>query len=249
MTESLSLGAALLLGLLGSSHCLGMCGGIGAALGAASDRRWSLALLYHLGRIGSYALLGGLLGLLVQIGAGALQPALPVIGALLRTLAALLVIAMGLYVAGWWLGVTRLEMVGSHLWRRLQPLTRPLLPPRNAGAAIALGALWGLLPCGLIYSSLAWAAASGDALQSAARMAAFGLGTLPAMAAATLGGQQLQRHLRRPGLRKIAGVVLIGFGVIALQQVWLHRHGDHGAADAAMEPAPHQHMHHPQAVH
>lgn len=236
MTEPLSLGAALLLGLLGSSHCIGMCGGIGAALGAAGDSRWSLALLYHLGRIGSYTLLGALLGLLAQLGAGALQPVLPVAGAILRTLAALLVIAMGLYVAGWWLGVTRLEALGGRLWRRVQPLTRRLLPPRNGAAAIALGALWGLLPCGLIYSSLAWAAASGDALQSASRMAAFGLGTLPAMAAATLGGQQLQRHLQRPSLRKIAGVVLIGFGVLALTQVWAHT--------MPSEDGTHAHHHH-----
>jgi sulfite exporter TauE/SafE len=236
MSEPLSLGAALLLGLLGSSHCLGMCGGIGAALGAASDRRWSLALLYHLGRIGSYTLLGALLGLLVQLGAGALKPLLPIVGALLRTLAALLVIAMGLYVAGWWLGVTRLEALGGRLWRRVQPLTRRLLPPRSGAAAISLGALWGLLPCGLIYSSLAWAAASGDALESASRMAAFGLGTLPVMAAVTLGGQQLQRHLQRPLLRRIAGAMLIGLGVFTLVQVWGHLLPQGGEA--------HQHQHH-----
>jgi sulfite exporter TauE/SafE len=129
---------------------------------------------------------------------------------------------MGLYVAGWWLGVTRLEALGGRLWRRVQPLTRRLLPPRSGAAAIGLGALWGLLPCGLIYSSLAWAAASGDALESASRMAAFGLGTLPAMAAVTLGGQQLQRHLQRPLLRRIAGAMLIGLGVFTLVQVWAH---------------------------
>jgi sulfite exporter TauE/SafE len=236
VTEPLSLGAALLLGLLGSSHCIGMCGGIGTALGAASGERWRLALLYHAGRIGSYAALGALVGLLVQLGAGALQPLLPWIGAVLRTLAALLVIAMGLYVAGWWLGITRLEALGSHLWRWVQPLTRRLLPPRGAGSALLLGALWGLLPCGLIYSSLAWAAASGDALDAASRMAAFGLGTLPAMAAVTLGGQQLQRHLQRPRLRQLAGIVLIGFGLFALGQVWTHA--------MPSENGAHAHHHH-----
>ncbi len=231
--------AGFLLGLFGSGHCLGMCGGIGAALGSAA-RRWPLTLVYHAGRIGSYCALGALFGLLVAVGADALQPLLPIAGALLRTLAALLVIAMGLYIAGWWLGLTRLEAVGAKLWRHVAPLTRTLLPPKGFGDALLLGALWGLLPCGLIYSSLAWAAASGDAFEAALRMGAFGLGTLPAMAAVTFGGQQLQRTLQRPLLRKLAGVVLIGFGVLALVQVWGH---DHGGDDAGT-PSAHEHLHH-----
>ena len=235
MSETLL--AGFLLGLFGSGHCLGMCGGIGAALGSAT-RRWPLTLTYHVGRIGSYCALGALFGLLVASGAGALKPLLPLIGALLRTVAALLVIAMGLYVAGWWLGLTRLEAVGAKLWRHVAPLTRKLLPPPNPGAALLLGALWGLLPCGLIYSSLAWAAASGDGAEAALRMGAFGLGTLPAMAAVSFGGQQLQRRLQRPLLRKVAGVVLIGFGLFALIQVWGHLHGGHAA-----QPA-HESMHH-----
>ncbi len=234
--------AGFLLGLFGSGHCLGMCGGIGAALGGAANRR-ALALAYHVGRIGSYTALGALIGTLVALGAGALQPLLPLVGALLRTLAALLVIAMGLYVAGWWFGLTRLEALGARLWRHVAPLTRRLLPPPNLGAALLLGALWGLLPCGLIYSSLAWAAASGNALDAALRMAAFGLGTLPAMAAVTFGGQQLQQRLQRPLLRRVAGVVLIGFGLFALGQVWLHDHDNHATAPDDM-PGAHEHHHH-----
>jgi len=244
MNEALLTG--FLLGLFGSGHCLGMCGGIGAALGTAASR-WPLTLAYHAGRIGSYAALGAMIGWLVAVGAGALQPLLPVIGALLRSIAALLVIAMGLYVGGWWLGLTRIEAIGARLWRHVAPLTRKLLPPPNLGAALLLGALWGLLPCGLIYSSLAWAAASGDAGDGALRMAAFGLGTLPAMAAVTFGGQQLQQKLQRPLLRKIAGVVLIGMGLFALLQPWLHAHGDHAshAASTGSEmPTGHEHMHH-----
>jgi sulfite exporter TauE/SafE len=238
MSESLL--AGLLLGLFGSGHCLGMCGGIAAALGGAA-RRWPLALAYHVGRIGSYAVLGALFGLLVAIGADALRPLLPLIGALLRSLAALLVIAMGLYVAGWWPGLTRLEAVGARLWRHVAPLTRRLLPPSNLGAALLLGALWGLLPCGLIYSSLAWAGASGDAGDAALRMAAFGLGTLPAMATVTLGGQQLQRKLQKPLLRKIAGTALIGMGLFALAQPWLHGHAAHDAH--SVDHSMHEHHH------
>jgi sulfite exporter TauE/SafE len=124
------------------------------------------------------------------------------------------------------------------VWRRVQPLTRALLPPRHAGAALALGALWGLLPCGLIYSSLGWAAATGDAVQGGLLMAAFGLGTLPAMALTTCGGVQLQRRLRRPAMRRGIGAVLIAFGIASALLPWWHtwlhteRHTTHAGGAA-----------------
>lgn len=222
MTEPVTFAAALLIGLMSSTHCLGMCGGISAALGAASGRPqpW-LALAYNLGRIGCYGLLGFIAGSLVWGVGDLVAGALPHFGKWVRSGAALLVIAMGLYVGGWWLGLTKLERLGGGLWRRVQPAVGRLLPATNLRSALTLGALWGLLPCGLVYSSLTWAAATADPLQAAGAMTAFGLGTLPAMWATTAGGQQLQHRLRKPWVRKGAGALLIAVGLASLTQLWL----------------------------
>lgn len=170
MTELLPLLlSALVLGLLGGGHCIGMCGGLMGALTLAipaeqRQRRLGLLLAYNLGRIASY----GLAGLL--IGAAGWTLASGPAATALRLLAGLLLIAMGLYLAGWWSGLTRIEGIGRLLWRRLEPLARRLLPVRNAPRALLLGALWGWLPCGLVYSTLLWAASQGDALDSALLM-------------------------------------------------------------------------------
>jgi len=221
--ETLSLGAALLMGAMGSAHCIGMCGGIGAALGAASSRHnYWLAICYNLGRIGCYALLGALAGVTVSLFGAALHGVVPQLGLWLRGLAGVLVVAMGLYVSGWWLGLRHLEAFGGALWRRVRPFANTLLPPRHPGAALLLGAAWGLLPCGLVYSSLSWAATAADPLRSAALMAAFGAGTLPALLLTTVGGRGLQRHLQQPWLRRSAGVLLITLGVATAVLPWLH---------------------------
>jgi sulfite exporter TauE/SafE len=238
-TDPLAIVGALTLGLLSNTHCLAMCGGISAALGAAGGKpSLPMALAYNTGRILCYALLGAIAG-----GAlGSLSAQLPLLGPVLRTLAGLLVIAMGLYIAGWWMGLTRLEHAGSHLWRRVQPLTRNLLPPKNPGAAMALGALWGLLPCGLIYSTLSWAATRGSALEGAVLMSSFGLGTLPVMLLTALGGQGAMKLLRQPLLRKIGGVLLIAFGIATLLTPW--QHAGHGGGATTVEDSSAAHSHH-----
>ncbi|MDH5580221.1 MAG: sulfite exporter TauE/SafE family protein, partial [Betaproteobacteria bacterium] len=97
------------------------------------------------------------------------------------------------------------------LWRSLQPLTgRALLLPVQLRFA-ALGALWGFLPCGLVYSALAVAATSGSAAGGALIMLAFGLGTLPAMVAATLLGTALLRRLSGAKTRTVAGLLMLLF--------------------------------------
>jgi len=225
MTDSVAIASALLIGLGGSAHCIGMCGGIGAALGMATSRqRWLLICNYQLGRIAGYAALGGIFGAVVQLFGATLQPWVPAFGVWLRALAGLMIIAMGLYVGSWWFGLTKLERLGTGVWRRLQPLTKNLLPPRNIGAAFTLGAAWGLLPCGLIYSTLSWAAARGNALESAELMAIFGLGTLPSMLLTTIGGQQIQTRMQQPWIRKIAALLLIGLGIATLVAPWQHTH-------------------------
>lgn len=236
---------AFLLGFMGSAHCLGMCGGISAALGAANERqRISLSLGYNIGRILSYTLLGAVVGLLTQGLSQSLLQWLPQAARWLRTLAGLMVIAMGFYVAGWWRGLAQLERVGGYVWRYVQPLTQPLLPPKTVGAALLLGELWGFLPCGLVYSSLTWAALSADPWQGARWMAAFGAGTLPAMLAATHGGSYLRSWTQRPALRVAAALLLIAAGIVASVMPW--QHAQHHATDPS---APHEHMDHTGHMH
>lgn len=240
-----ALGSALLLGLMGSTHCLGMCGGISAALGAAAGaQRRVMAVAYNLGRILCYALLGLIAGSVVAGFGELLQLWMPGVGKILRSLAALLVIGMGLFIAGWWLGISRIETAGSGVWRRIQPLVKRFLPPRSPFDALMLGGLWGLLPCGLVYSSLSWAATAGAPLESALLMAGFGLGTLPAMLVTTLGGQALQQRLRRPVIRKLAGSVLIGFGLFTLVSLWGGTHAHHHASPAPPQSEETAHPHH-----
>lgn len=219
MIEPLSLLTAFLLGLFGSSHCVVMCGGIAAAIGArAGERRFSAALLFNSGRILSYTLAGllvGALGLWLQ----SLHDSLMLI---LRTLAAVMLILMGLYVARWSSMLTRFEQLGQHLWKRIQPATGRMMASSRLIDQLLLGMLWGWLPCGLIYSTLSWVAANGQAGMGAAAMFAFGLGTLPALFASTMAGNLLSSLLANRHLRHVAGLLLIGYGVWTAWVVWFH---------------------------
>lgn len=218
MTEPLSLLTALFLGLFGSSHCLVMCGGIAAALGS-HNRQNPLAglLLFNSGRILSYAIAGllvGSLGLWLQ----GLHEGLMLS---LRSIAGVLLILMGLYVARWASWLTRIEQLGQWLWKRLQPATGPLMRQHSLLARFQLGLLWGWLPCGLIYSTLSWVAANGQPLLGALTMIAFGIGTLPALFAAQLASTSLMQYLNKNVTRAIAGVLLISYGIWTLVALWL----------------------------
>jgi len=220
------LGSALVLGLLGGGHCLGMCGGLMGALTLAIPpeqraRRVRLLLAYNLGRVLSYACAGLLLGL-----AGWAVASSPAALAL-RVAAALLLIAMGLYLAGWWSGLTRIEALGRGLWRHIQPVASRLLPVSSLPRALLLGALWGWLPCGLVYSTLLWAASQGHAGYSAALMLAFGLGTWPVLLATGLAAERVNALLRRRSVRMAGGLLVILFGLWTLpgpHQHWLMGH-------------------------
>lgn len=206
--------ALFLVGLLGGTHCVGMCGGIVGALAMGAPGRWSMHLAYNAGRILSYTAAGAAAG---ALGAASmsLEGQMPV-RLVLYLLANLMLVALGLYL----LGVTRAlaftERAGQHLWRRLQPLTRRFLPARTVAQALPLGLLWGWLPCGLVYSALASSLTAGSASRGALLMLLFGLGTLPNLLLAAILFARLNEFVRRPMVRTLAGLLVLGFGLYGL---------------------------------
>jgi sulfite exporter TauE/SafE len=210
--------AAFATGLLGGVHCAGMCGGVVAGLSAsARGALWSRQLAFNAGRIGSYAAAGALAG-----GVGSLaQVAGPVlfVRIALFALANVLMILLGLYVAGRGGMVLRLERAGSFVWRRVEPVARRAFPIDTPRKALAAGALWGWVPCGLVYSMLTLALASGSAPGGAAVMAAFGLGTLPTLLAAGLAAQRVLAMRRVAAVRYSAAVLIITLGIVGLARL------------------------------
>ena len=212
--------SVFLVGWLGGVHCLGMCGGLVSAMSLSTPGRraeWPVLLGYNLGRLASYTLAGALAGL---VGAGSLLLGhlLP-ISLVLYGLANVMLILLGLYLAGWSQAVLQVERMGDGLWRGLRPLMSRFLPPRHYWQALPAGLIWGWLPCGLVYSVLLTALASGSAGRGALVMLAFGLGTLPNLLAMGWFAQRLQGVRRQAWVRRAAGLLVVGFGVIGLWRV------------------------------
>lgn len=233
--------AALSMGLLGSPHCLGMCGGIVAAFGLSmqnqSFAKKSLLMAgYHLGRLGSYLMLGLLassLGkhILAPLMANGNIPKCLLGGSLV--FAALLMLGLP--------ALNRIEKVGLGLWNTLAPIRAKVLPMDNLPKAIAAGLLWGFLPCGLVYGALGVALSlSADAsfgVNALGFMAFFWLGTLPMLLATGSLIHWLRSKIAAFHLRKFSGVVMLISGLaIAFSGPIMHAvHGGHsGHGDHAM---------------
>lgn len=235
-------------GLAASVHCVGMCGGIAAMLGGAATgpqaSGGAVPVVFHArggaavavalpplaavsrvlriasfnaGRIASYVLAGAIAGGLSE-GVLGLAAAVPLQKAALA-LANLLLLAAGLYLMNAWQGLAHIERAGQRVWRHVQPLLRPLLPMDNPAKALAAGALWGWLPCGLVYSMLVTAMLSGDGFNGAGIMLAFGLGTAPLLFAAGMAGAAVRRFLQQRAVRMACGALVMAFGVLGLLRV------------------------------
>ena len=188
---SLDLLSAFLIGLIGSGHCLGMCGGITTMLTSAIPsstnkqvgdiaiqtsssvqeinppiQKAKLIVCYHFGRIGSYSLIGAIVGFTGSIAARNIG--IPIAG--LQLVAAVFLILLGLYIGQWLMLLTRIEAIGAKLWQKISPIANKVIPVDSGKKALTLGALWGWLPCGLVYSTLTWALASGSTLTGAGIM-------------------------------------------------------------------------------
>jgi sulfite exporter TauE/SafE len=226
-----------MIGLLGSVHCIGMCGGIVGAFSVATApaRKFPVAVVaagvgttstaevlnnalrvvsYNIGRIGSYAVAGAIAG-------GIASGARALVGvSIMRVggywLANLMLVALGLYLMDVWRGLAQLEAAGQMIWRRIHPLTKYLLPLDSPLKMLVAGGIWGWLPCGMVYSVLFTAMLSGSALSGASVMLAFGLGTLPTLLAMGLLGAQLRVWMQRRPVRLLGGLVVLGFGLLGL---------------------------------
>ncbi|MDG6778954.1 sulfite exporter TauE/SafE family protein [Thiomicrorhabdus sp. zzn3] len=209
---------AVIVGLLGGVHCLGMCGGVVGALTFSLDprvqRSWPNMLLYQLayngGRIFSYMLIGSLFGFL-GMALGSLAALLPA-QQLLQILAGFFMLALGLYLAGWWNGVVVVEKLGKRLWAKMQPYAQRLTPVRSLPQAWWYGMVWGWLPCGLVYSMLIMALSAGGAVEGALVMLAFGLGTLPNLMLMGVFAFYFTRLARQKWLRIMAGLGVMALG-------------------------------------
>jgi hypothetical protein len=233
---NVSLFPVFLVGLAGSVHCAGMCGGIVGALSVARGPVAAPAFpvpvrtvpvrslapvahvaAYNAGRIASYATAGALAGGLAGSVAG--LASLPALQSGAYVLANLMLVALGLYLMDAWRGLAVLEQGGQALWRHVSPLLRRLGPGATPGRMFAAGALWGWLPCGMVYSMLVTAMLSGSALGGAGVMLAFGLGTLPMLAAIGLAGVKLRSLFRMHRVRLVCGLVILAFGLLGLARV------------------------------
>jgi hypothetical protein len=216
----LSLGAAFLAGAASSVHCLAMCGGVSSALALRARRlgpsRSAAAqhvALNQAGRLIGYTLIGTACG---AVGAGLSTVAEAVrLGSVMRIAAAGLLVGLAVQLIFGWRTMVGLERRGALLWRYLKPLI-PRIPDQRLGSVL-LGALWGFMPCGLVYSMLTLSLLSGSAWAGAGLMLMFGMGTLPAV----LGGGLLASYAAGGrgmaiGVRRCAGVLLLTLGCWAL---------------------------------
>ena len=213
---------ALTVGLFSTLHCLGMCGGIIGALSfglpvEVRQNRWRFIpylLAYNTGRIISYTVAGAFIG---WLGMTLFTTISPRYGHMvLQWIAAAFMIALGLYLAGWFPRLAVLETIGKPLWQKLEPLSRRLLPVKTPLQALSFGVIWGWLPCGLVYAAVVYAAASGTALNGALFMLFFGLGTLPTVLSAGILAHWVARLSQMPRVKRGAGIFIILLAVLTL---------------------------------
>ncbi len=212
MNGDITLLTLFLIGFFGGGHCVGMCGGLSSAFALQLPphiKRFWLILLLNTGRISSYVSIGLLLGALGQIGISLDQTRWLQNG--LFVAANILLLLLGLYLAGLSHAATKVESLGRPIWRRLNPLLNKLLPIQSIPACFGVGLLWGWLPCGLVYSASLYALGSGSAAKGGLYMLAFALGTLPNLLAMGFFAAQLKSVLQKRSVRLAAGLLVVAW--------------------------------------
>ncbi len=212
---------AFLMGLATSMHCVGMCGSIigTLTLSLSPEVRNSKRLLlpfvfnYNLGRITSYTLAGAIAGIVESF---IPAPVTEINGyRVLQLLSAAIMAGAGFYIAGWLPRFAYIEKAGIHLWKKIEPYGRKLIPVKDLMQAFLFGMVWGWLPCGLVYTALALALTTGDVIKSALTMLSFGLGTLPAVMGVGIMTSALTRLSRMQRFKQGVGLCLILIALLA----------------------------------
>ena len=209
--------SAFIIGLLGSGHCIVMCGGISTMLTTAISeqarhKKFAIVFAYNFGRIASYSLIGAIVAFTSSMAAK--NMGFPLV--IFQTIAGVFLILLGLYLGQWLMWLSRIEHLGKNIWRYISPLTKKFIPIKNVKSALALGALWGWLPCGLVYSTLTWSLASADTVNGALIMFFFGLGTLPALMSVSLGTFSVKSLLTQPLFRKLSAILVISYVIYSI---------------------------------
>lgn len=211
-------------GISGSMHCFSMCGGIGTTLGLNSSKK-RYVFSYHLGRIISYTALGLILGNI-----------LPILGIHseitdwqipLRRFSALIIILIGFVMIFDLKPFNLLEKYINKIWQPLAKKVQNFLPIKYHSDALIIGMIWGLLPCGLIYSTLLLAITSGHSLYSGLIMFVFGITTMPSMLIITLFAHKSRIFLHNKLIKIILGIITIGLGISGLYHSQTHNHNNH----------------------
>lgn len=206
---------AFLMGLAGSVHCVGMCGGVATALTYAIPKGAAplpFHLMYNLGRLFSYTLAGALVGLM---GMGA-REVIPMPVTVLGTVSGFFLVMLAAYLGQWWNGLSYLERLGQHAWRFVSPFAKRFIPFTHPVYALPYGVIWGWLPCGLVYSALTWSVTMDNPLNSSLVMLAFGLGTLPSLITAGLGSSWLKQTMQHSFIRQSFALLILCFGIWTL---------------------------------
>ncbi|MCC6377207.1 MAG: sulfite exporter TauE/SafE family protein [Burkholderiales bacterium] len=216
--------AAWLAGALGGLHCLAMCGayvtlaqsGASAPLEPRRALRIGLAIA-HTARIGTYVTLGALAG---AVGGTAFAASFAPWQRALYVAANLLLLLLAVGIARGRTAPAALEALGLRLYSAVAPAAARGLRGTGWRARFALGVLWGLTPCALVYGVLPVALLSGGAWQGALIMLAFGLGTLPNLLAAAWVLSRARRLFEARWLRFLAGALVAAFALAGLWRAW-----------------------------
>ncbi|PCI65553.1 MAG: cytochrome biogenesis protein [Gammaproteobacteria bacterium] len=226
--------SGVILGLMGSGHCVAMCGGIISSLSVTArptletqninsipisnlkqnKNNWLAIFLYQVGRISSYTIAGLLVGVAGNLFGTSVEDLTSI--PLLKIFSALLIILMGLNISRIPIGKFNIENIGKYLWNVIKPYSRHFLPVDKPYKALLLGGVWGWLPCGLVYTSLGYAAATADSLSSATFMFSFGLGTLPSTLLISGMSMKIKKLLNNLIVIRITGAIFVIIGAYML---------------------------------
>lgn len=206
---------ALVMGFLGSGHCVAMCGSLTMALGFSIPKEKHFiryAVMISIGRILGYAVIGVVASLLTQSIISLTQG-----GVLyLSVLASVLMLGIGLHIAGLNSWILKTEMLGKYISIAIEPIKKRILPIDSIQKCLLYGVFWGFLPCGLVYTALSLAMSSTTPIMGGLTMLFFGLGTLPTLVGLTAFNIKLNSILAKTYVRFTLGAMVIILALILL---------------------------------